>query len=62
MTKSTMFKHSDGWGLNARMLRLHNDWYEEGLANKAECTRESTLYIERVVKAEISQDDSLVWC
>lgn len=57
-----MFKHSDGWHLNARMLRLHNDHYETGMANKAESMRDATRYIENVVKSEIAQDRDLVWC
>lgn len=57
-----MFKHFDGWGLNARILRLHNDHYESGLANKSDETRNATLRLEQIVKLEISQDRGLVWC
>lgn len=59
---TTMFKHSNGWELNARILRLHNDHYESGLANRAESTRIATLQIEKIVKTEIAQDPDLVWC
>jgi hypothetical protein len=62
MTKSTMYKHSDGWGLNARILRLHLDDYEAGLARDAKAGTNHTEYLERIVRDEISQDDSLVWC
>lgn len=57
-----MFKHIDGWHLNARMLRLHNDHYEFGIANKSEQTRDAARYIENIVKEEIAQDRGLVWC
>lgn len=57
-----MFKHECGWQLNARMLRLHNDYYEAGMANKSENTRNATVYIENYVKSEIAQDSKLVWC
>jgi len=57
-----MFKHTTGWDLNARMLRLHNDHYETGRVNKSQETREAALHIENVVKTEIAQDRDLVWC
>lgn len=57
-----MFKHTDGWGLNARMLRLSNDHYEAGMANKSDHTREATAHIENVVRKEIASDRDLVWC
>lgn len=60
--RDAMFKHSDGWMLNARMLRLYNDHHEAGLVNKAETTRDATRHIERVVREEIAQDRGLVWC
>ena len=57
-----MYKHQIGWELNARMLRLHNDHFETGMANKSEHTRNSTLYVENIVKTSIAQDRTLVWC
>lgn len=57
-----MFKHSNGWELNTRILRLFNDHHEAGLANKAQSTRDATLRLEEIVKSEISQDRHLVWC
>lgn len=57
-----MFKHSDGWGLNARILRLFNDHHEAGMVNKAQSTREATARLAEIVREEIAQDRSLVWC
>lgn len=57
-----MFKHSDGWTLNARILRLYNDHHESGMASKSQHTRESTIRLKEIVETEIAQDDALVWC
>lgn len=53
---------SVGWELKARMLRLFNDHHESGMANKAESTRDSTIYIADLVRNEIARDSALVWC
>lgn len=57
-----MYKHHIGWGLNARMLRLFNDYHEAGMANKSEHTRDAAEYIKNVVRTQIAQDAGLVWC
>lgn len=57
-----MFKHTTGWDLNARILRLFNDHHEAGLQNKAETTRDATRRLENIVRTEIAQDHDLVWC
>lgn len=63
MEEHSMFKSpSVGWQLKARMLRLFNDHHEAGMANLSEHTRESTVYIANLVRAEIAQDRELVWC
>jgi hypothetical protein len=53
---------SAGWELKARMLRLFNDHHEWGMANKAQSTRDSALYIADLVRNEIARDSALVWC
>lgn len=52
-----MYRHSTGWDINARILRLRTD-FENHPSNNAE----TSAYLDRVVKEEIAQDSALVWC
>lgn len=52
-----MFKHSNGWELNARILRLVTDYPEACATVPA-----GPDYLPRVVREEIAQDRGLVWC
>ena len=47
-----MFKHSTGWDLNARILRL---FLEDHFGDQY-------VYLFRIVREEIAQDRQLVWC
>ena len=56
-----MFKHSDGWHLNARILRLETDYAEE-CRTRALASGQNPDYLPRIVREEIAQDRELVWC
>jgi len=52
-----MFKHIDGWHLNAQILKL--------CTRDEERSRRDTVnfeYLNRIVREEIAQDRGLVWC
>lgn len=55
-----MFKHSTGWDLNARMLRLFND-YAEHCKLRAIQSNQDPDWLPNVVR-EIASDRTLVWC
>jgi len=46
------------------MLRLFNDYHDGpfGLGNQSESTRNAMVLIAGIVRAEIAQDRTLIWC
>ena len=47
-----MFKHSTGWDLNARILRLVTD----------HAAHVCDIHLFWIVREEIAQDRALIWC